>query len=897
MRSKPGYVYRLLHKDYPEIFSAYAPQPEFYNFVHSQIPDGWDIHRQGIWFYCCNHQHAVPRQGWKIHISATPENAKAILEKVAAILFRHAHSSFKFAVDRSVLCLLNSKSWSRGGSGKFITIYPADQRAFLELIEDLHQATCDLCGPYILSDQRYKNSKVVYYRFGSMQNCTTLNIKGEKIPVVAGPDGSLVPDQRLPFPVVPSWAERPFKDGGEPMHNRPGLLRNGRYEIVAALSFSNAGGVYKAIDTQSGEKVVIKEARPWVNSSGDGYDAVDLLKKEHRLLAAVADAGIAPRPIDLFPEWEHWFLVEEFIEGIPMGNHSAIHSILLRTRASARECNEWVAMFAKLCSKLIGIIRQLHSRNIVFADLSPSNLIVTPSGELKIIDFEGAYQPRVDHASNLYTPGFVSKRRISGAEASAEDDYYSAGAVLLGYLLPINDALHLDPQLRQRFIGSIRKDMVLPEVIIGLIERLLDGSEHFSSLPDSPIEVHHPAAPIMSKPAGVPACDYEDLIEDIARHLNGAAAYERTDRLYPADPRVFSTNPLSLAYGAAGVAYAINKITGNVPNAAIDWILKHRITAEDYPPGLYVGISGIAWALLELGMAAEAENTFQLTFNHPLLHESPDLFHGIAGWGMTALRFFQATGKAIYLDRAREAGKRLVATCHKSEQGHSWSASGTRPLGLAHGSSGISLFLLYLYLASRDEGFLRTGVQALEFDLNFGRTTKDGGFSWSETAESSSPLYPYWRVGSAGIGVTTVRYLRLTGVPRYRSILEKIYIDTDRRYAVFHGRFTGLAGMGEFLLDLHELTGEQRFLKSAEKAAEGIMNFRVARNGTAFPGELLSRLCCDFGTGSAGTALFLNRLMARQQNDFMLDGLFEAPAQSSEPGAILLQGRARAAVA
>jgi hypothetical protein len=81
---------------------------------------------------------------------------------------------------------------------------------------------------------------------------------------------------------------------------------------------------------------------------------------------------------------------------------------------------------------------------------------------------------------------------------------------------------------------------------------------------------------------------------------------------------------------------------------------------------------------------------------------------------------------------------------------------------------------------------------------------------------------------------------------------------------------------------MYDLSGERRFLESADKVAEGIMHFRVQRDGTAFPGELLSRLCCDYGTGSAGIALFLNRLLGRQKNDFMLDELFEGSPGTAE---------------
>jgi lantibiotic modifying enzyme len=250
----------------------------------------------------------------------------------------------------------------------------------------------------------------------------------------------------------------------------------------------------------------------------------------------------------------------------------------------------------------------------------------------------------------------------------------------------------------------------------------------------------------------------------------------------------------------------------------------------------------------------------------------------MAGWGVTGLRFFLATGKEAYLERAQQAADRLLAICRKSEHGYSWDRSGECPLGLAHGSSGIGLFLLYLYLATQHEPYLAAGTRALDFDLAQGIPTRDGGISWGESLESLSPLYPYWRFGSAGIGVVAARFQRIVDSPRYHSILEQIFIDTDRKYAVFPGRFTGLAGLGDFLLDMHNLSGEKRFLESANKVAEGIMHFRVQRNGTAFPGELSSRLCCDYGTGSAGIALFLNRLLGRSGSDFMIDELFQGSA-------------------
>lgn len=878
MRSSSNLIYRLLHKDYAESFSAYSPRTEdFYDVVSSRLPEGWSIQRKDFWFHCSPSLPEVPLQGWKIHISSTLGKSREVLEKVISVLFRYSDVAFKFSLDRTLLSLLNSKNWPRGGSGKFITIYPPDSGRFVDLIEEIDQATAGMPGPYILSDHRYKNSRVVFYRYGGIRPYTTLNSRGEKVSVLKGPDGAVIPDQRLAYPMTPAWETPVFPvEVGEAEKTEALTLLHGRYTIEKAVAFSNAGGVYHARDNHTGGKVIIKEARPCVNATTDDYDAIDLLKKEHRLLTAVADTGIAPQPLDLFQEWEHWFLVEEFIEGTAMSHHSAASNILLRTRMTESDCRAWNAMFSRLCSNLIRILKTLHSREIVFSDLSPGNLIVCGNDQkLKIIDFEGAYQLGVDCPLNIYTPGFVSPHRVDGGQARVEDDYYSAGAVLLAYLLPINGLLHLNPQARQQFLASIRTDIHLPKNIADLINNLMDQADPSALEPavGSGVEVQG-VLPAALDCAVQPSYDYQTVVDDVVTHLNGVAEYQRSDRLFPADPGVFATNPLSLAYGAAGVSYALHSLTGNVPQAAIDWILQHKITSTEYPSGLYIGMSGIAWSLLEMGVREPAERILQSSFKHPLAYNTADLFYGIAGWGMTGLRFFEATGNEVYLDHAREAGNALLASCRKSAQGYYWTDSDERPLGLAHGSSGISLFLLYLYLATENEQYFVAGLRALDFDLAAAVRTKDGGLSWAKSVDSSSPLYSYWRFGSAGIGMVTARYQFLTGSPRLHSILEQIFIDTDRKYAVFPGRFAGLAGLGEFLLDMHDLTGEQRFVNSARKVAEGIMHFRVERNGAAFPGELSSRLCCDFGTGSAGIALFLNRLLKKQKSDFMLDSFF-----------------------
>jgi hypothetical protein len=126
-----------------------------------------------------------------------------------------------------------------------------------------------------------------------------------------------------------------------------------------------------------------------------------------------------------------------------------------------------------------------------------------------------------------------------------------------------------------------------------------------------------------------------------------------------------------------------------------------------------------------------------------------------------------------------------------------------------------------------------------------------------------------------------VRYLKILGDDVYREALESIFVDTDREYSVLPGRFMGLAGGGDFMLDAWEFTGDRKYLDRAHKIAAGLLKFGVSRQGLVFPGDFLNRLSCDYGTGSAGIALFLNRLLSRQRADFLLDCLLSPSEQRS----------------
>lgn len=879
----------LANPEFYEIIDYYQPdEGDMLALVKEMLPDGWLYIRNGVWFGCQpppEQATELPPQGWKIHVSSSVENAVETLKAVVPILRRH-EVSFKFALDFRILSFMNGKGWVRQGAGKFITIYPTDVEHFKFLIEELHKVTGHLNGPYILSDRRYKDNLVVFYRYGGIKPYATLNHRGEKTHVMMSPDGEQIPDIRRPYFFVPHWTKDPFEEETEPTAEKPVVaptqitLKDGRYLVKSVFSFSNSGGVYLAEDRETGREVVIKEARPFIVTT---EDAVALLKKEHKILSKLAHTGVAPQPVDFFRDWEHYYLVQEFITGSSLAHYSARNNVVLFTHPTLDDTRKFYDAFKTIFVQLARYLKILHENGIIFSDLSPNNIVVLRDTlEIKLIDFESAFEAGEDNPILLYTPGFAYIDQMQGVASTSASDCFAIGAIMHFFLTPVNQMWMIHPKARYTFVRSVAKDIGFPEAIADLITALIDKESSKRPTTEQVIEVlereHPPSTPHFS--AAGPEADptYREYVKGVVEYILSVASYDRKDRLFPADGKVFGTNPLNLAHGACGVAYAINRMEGRVPEPVLGWILERNKHPSLYPPGLYIGLSGIAWGLLEIGLREEAKETLLSTHDHPMLYDGFDIYYGAAGWGLANLRFFSEFQDELFLRKAEEAGAFLCRTAQQDEErGLYWKDGEGVPLGYGYGASGVSLFLLYLYLASGGEEYLDTGIKALDFDLSHGMANLEDGLSWPRAVGKSSIVYPYWQYGAAGIGHAVLRYHKLLDEERYREVLEKIYTETDRKYAVFPGQRLGLSGIGEFLLDMHLFLGDRRYLDSAYKIATGVSLFKIEKpQGIAFPGDMLRRISCDYLTGSAGVGHFLHRLVTGEGGGFNLDQFLAA---------------------
>jgi serine/threonine protein kinase len=869
----------FLNPLYYESIETYAPRDSTYkNILASLVNSTWKIIKDRTWYAVVPGAGSLPKQGFKIHIAATSASAEQVLFAAVPILLT-AGLHFKVVVDAQMLDFMNSKHFPRGSSGKFITVYPPNESQFRKILEELHAATATLDGPFILSDRPYKESKVLFYRYGGFVNIYTVNIYGEKDMVITHPDKSVERDVRVPYFRLPRGVEDPFASEVQTAPEQ--LVLKDRYQIVAPIVHSNAGGVYRGLDLKTGKSVIVKEARPFSNYGHPNLDAVSARRNECRTLRELADTGYVPALVDYFSEWKHEFLVEEWLEGTTLARFRADsdYALVVNRSDQSAALEHLCKHMHHIASGMLSLLATCHSRGVILCDISSDNVLIS-GGNIKVIDLENAcfVCDRWKHDNvKVATPGFASRRSMKSGIPVQEDDYYALGTLLFSQLLPTHPFFELQPDAKEVFLRELIKDKGIPQEVYQLITALWGGdvtaAKSVLATFDAGIvdRCHGSIFQTRDRQATEVGRDYSLEVQEIAGYLLKSADYERHDRLWPADYRVYSTNPLSIAYGALGIAPFIARVTGQLPQAMTDWILARASQRQDYAPGLYIGLAGVAYGLFELGHEELALNCLHDAGRSPLLFEAHDMFYGSAGVGMASLHMARKLNSQWCLDLASKIGDQLIAAAQSTTKGYCWrNVDGGEYYGFAHGGSGIALFLLYLSMATNREDYRACALGAIERELAGARVVEENMLVWNPEDRHDIQT-PYWKFGNAGIGSVLIRFYHLLGDDQLKQAAVRAACYVAIKYSVLPAQFNGLSGIGEFLLDMHRVTGEVQYLRQAYDIASTVLLYRVQTSrGIIYPGEELFRCSADFGTGSAGIGMFFRRL-TESEDRFLWD--------------------------
>lgn len=344
-------------------------------FPTNLSPDNLIINSNFTYVFSTN--KSIPYQGWKIHISATLDNYQIILDSVTTICLTN-DTPFKFINSIEKLFFIFSKKTSQTEIGKFITIYPENDQTFLYLLDVLYQELKYESGIQIMTDQNYKQSQVIFYRYGLMN----ASVKNGQRPCLFDNNGVAYPDLPGAYYSCPEFVTEYF-----PEKTNTSTILNERYDMKSILYQTGAGNIYIAIDITNSQKVIIKEARKYVYATRD-ITSIELLKNEAKIIKKLS-GSVTPNYIDDFYLEGNYYLVEEFIEGKTLNALKTDFNLLLKRTPS--EITTFNNKLQQIISKLFKSLEYIHNHGVIVDDISCSNIILTSENKVYFIDFETAY--------------------------------------------------------------------------------------------------------------------------------------------------------------------------------------------------------------------------------------------------------------------------------------------------------------------------------------------------------------------------------------------------------------------------------------------------------------------------------------------------------------------------
>ncbi|WP_354637099.1 class III lanthionine synthetase LanKC [Kitasatospora camelliae] len=819
-----------------EVGERYAP---------SEVPAEWTGKADGVWMHWQPADPVIAEQGWKVHVSTTRERLAHTLDTVAAVCFEE-RLPFKHLAAQLFFEAFHHKHASRAQAGKFVAVYPPDVETARRLMDRLSVELKGEVGPYVLTDRRYGEQGVVHYRYGAYLTRSKIQLDGTTMQLVRDGSGEEVADVRSAQFVLPPGIEDPFSPPAEP-HTGP-ILLNGRYRVTAVIRHSNGGGTYRATDTATGRTVFVKEARAHNGLIGDGTDSADRLRHEHAVLERVhAEApGLCPEPIDYFTEWEHDFLVTEFVEGTGFLQWVAAHTVMGRIGIDPARHTEYLGKVERVLGALRADVDRLHALGLRFGDLSHGNVVVGDDLTVRLIDFETA-TPLADKPSPLGTPGYKPPRAL--AEAGVEDDEYGFSGLALCALFPLSQPLERDPRGRaELYRRDLEQAVPVPEELWRTATRY-----HGTAVADTPATAHD-----LPTPADLDERPEEALTAlrtGIAAGLLAMARPDGRDWVFPPSPRGYAVNTHCLEHGTAGVLLALHRSGTEIPDELVERLRRDALDhAPKLAPGLQNGTAGLAWVLAELGLPTEAEELLDASLRHPLSLASAHLAHGASGIGLAHLALHARLGGDHRLTVATKLGDTFTG----EHRDHVLADAGTP--GLATGLAGTALFLHTLGRYTGEDRYLRGAVGLMHAELD--RAVDGGADGLLFRDETQTRILPYLSIGSAGVATALTRIAATTGDERCTEALPQVLPMCRLTCAAEPGLYTGVAGWAYTLADHADHAGGPEDRRTALHIATGLAKYAIRHaDGLRVLGGGEERFHADLGSGSAGVLLALARVL------------------------------------
>ena len=195
-----------------------------------------------------------------------------------------------------------------------------------------------------------------------------------------------------------------------------GEIFEGKYKILKVLGHGGMSSVYLCENIKLNTLWAIKEISKNSNMKIDFLVEPNILKK--------LDHPSLPKIFDIIEDLDNIYIVVDYIEGVSLDKKLA-----MQTKISEIIVLKWAK---QLCEAL----EYLHSftpNPIIYRDMKPSNIILTKSESLKLIDFGIAreFKPEANNDTVFIgTRGFAAPEQYGNGQTSVVSDIYSLGVTL-----------------------------------------------------------------------------------------------------------------------------------------------------------------------------------------------------------------------------------------------------------------------------------------------------------------------------------------------------------------------------------------------------------------------------------------------------------------------------------
>lgn len=299
----------------------------------------------------------------------------------------------------------------------------------------------------------------------------------------------------------------------------------GPYRLVSLLGEGGMGQVWLAVrsDGLYERRVALKLLRPGLGDAG----LRQRFTRERQILARLAHANIA-RLLDagIMADGQP-YLALDYVNGEPITDYVKRLNLDLRSR---------LLLFRQVCDA----VSHAHANLVVHRDLKPSNIMVTPNGEVMLLDFgiaklldhkTGEHTEITQTGHRTFTLHYAAPEQLRGEIISTLTDVYALGVVLYEILSGCK------PYTPERKTDAAWEEAILKDEPIKPSQALLKNTVAIAQAHNKRVakqltnDLDNVVLKALAKNPEARYASVESFKQDLLRYLDGQPVHARPDSL------------------------------------------------------------------------------------------------------------------------------------------------------------------------------------------------------------------------------------------------------------------------------------------------------------------------------------------------------------------------------